>query len=88
MIWGESIEKSKWEYFNILVFDCNIMILTKGAYIMQERIFHVLMQELCSEMEIKMEILSYGWILQLSKDGKVRHIAGNRFDIYQRRAKR
>ncbi len=48
---------------------------------MQERIFHVLMQELCSEMEIKMEILSYGWILQLSKDGKVRHIAGNRFDI-------
>lgn len=48
---------------------------------MQERIFHVLMQELCSEMEIKMEILSYGWIIQLSKDGKVRHIAGNRFDL-------
>lgn len=48
---------------------------------MKEKIFHVLMQELCSEMEIKMEVLSYGWILQLSKGEKVRHIAGTRFDI-------
>lgn len=48
---------------------------------MEERIFHVLMRELCSEMGIKMEKLSYGWILQLTKDGKIRHITGNCFDI-------
>lgn len=48
---------------------------------MDERIFHVLMREVCSEMGIKIEKLSYGWILQLSKDGKVRHITGTRFDL-------
>lgn len=47
----------------------------------EERIFHHLMRELCSEMNIKMEKLSYDWILQLTKGGKVRHIAGNRFDL-------
>jgi len=47
----------------------------------QERIFHTLMRELCQEMGIKMEKLSYDWILQLTKDGKVRHITGNRFDL-------
>ena len=39
------------------------------------------MQELCSEMNIKMEKLSYDWVLQLSKDGKVRHITRNHIDI-------
>ncbi|MBR3132708.1 MAG: hypothetical protein IKG42_01285 [Clostridia bacterium] len=48
---------------------------------MQERVFHVLMRELCDEMGIKMEKLSNDRILQLTKDGKVRHIDGNRFDI-------
>lgn len=48
---------------------------------MEERIFHVLMRELCREMDIKMEKLSNDRILQLTKDGKVRHIDGNRFDI-------
>jgi len=48
---------------------------------MDERIFHVLMRELCSELGIELKKLSYDWILELSKDGKVRHIAGNRFDI-------
>lgn len=48
---------------------------------MEERKFHVLMREACSELGIKIEKLSYDWILQLSKNGKVRHIAGNRFDI-------
>lgn len=47
---------------------------------MEERTFHVLMRELCTEMGIKLEKLSYDWILQLSKDGKVRHITGTRFD--------
>lgn len=48
---------------------------------MEERCFHVLMRELCTEMGIGFEKLSFGWILQLTKDGKVRHITGNRFDI-------
>ena len=49
---------------------------------MEERIFHCLMRELCQEMGIKMEKLSYDWILQLTnKKGKVRHITGNRFDL-------
>lgn len=48
---------------------------------MEERIFHVLMREVCDEMGIKVEKLSYDWILQLSKDGKVRHVTGTRFDL-------
>lgn len=48
---------------------------------MEERTFHVLMRELCTEMGIELKKLSYDWILQLTKDGKVRHITGNRFDI-------
>ena len=48
---------------------------------MEERIFHVLMREVCAEMGIKVEKLSYDWILQLSKDGKVRHVTGTRFDL-------
>ena len=47
----------------------------------EERTFHRLMRELCSEMNIKLEKLSYGWILQLTKDGKVKHITGTRFDL-------
>lgn len=48
---------------------------------MEERIFNVLMKEVCTELGIKMETLSYGWVQQLSKDGKVRHITGRRFDL-------
>ena len=48
---------------------------------MEEHIFHTIMKELCEEMDIKLEKLSYDWILQLSKDGKVRHIIGRRFDL-------
>lgn len=48
---------------------------------MEERIFHVLMREVSAEMGIKVEQLSYDWILQLSKDGKVRHVTGTRFDL-------
>jgi len=39
-----------------------------------------ILQELCKEMDIKIESLSYGWIFKLSKDNKVRYITGN-FDI-------
>lgn len=48
---------------------------------MEERLFHVMLGEVCEEKGIKMEKLSYNWILQLTKDGKVRHITGCRFDI-------
>lgn len=46
----------------------------------EERFLHVMIRELCDEMNIKVEKLSYGWLLQLSKDGKVRHITRNHFD--------
>ena len=39
-----------------------------------------MLQELCQEMNIKIESLSYGWIFKLSKDNKVRYITG-KFDI-------
>ena len=48
---------------------------------MEERIFHILMKEVCDEFGIKMEKLSYDWILKLSKDGKIRYITGSRFDL-------
>ncbi|MCI8759559.1 MAG: hypothetical protein HFJ34_00245 [Clostridia bacterium] len=47
---------------------------------MEKKILITIIQELCEEMNIKMEKLSYGWILQLSKDGKVRHILDYLFD--------
>lgn len=46
----------------------------------EERFFHKIIKELCLEMDIKFEKLSYDWVLQLSKDGKVRHITRNLFD--------
>lgn len=46
----------------------------------EERFLHVVIRELCDEMNIKVEKLSYGWLLQLSKGGKVRHITQNHFD--------
>ena len=47
---------------------------------MEEKFLHTIIRELCSEMNIKMEKLSYDWVLQLSKEGKVRHIKGYHFD--------
>lgn len=46
----------------------------------EERFLHKMIKELCLEMDIKFEKLSYDWVLQLSKDGKVRHITRNLFD--------
>ncbi len=48
---------------------------------MEERVFHVLMREVCTELGIRIEKLSYDWVLQLTKGDKVRHITGTRFDI-------
>ena len=47
----------------------------------EERIFHTIIKEICEEKGITVEKKSYDWILQLTKDGKVRHITGNRFDL-------
>lgn len=48
---------------------------------MDNKIFQCIIQEVCAEQKIAVESLSYGWILQLSKDGKVRHITGYNFDL-------
>ena len=47
----------------------------------EERFFHTIIKEICEENNIEVTKLSYDWILQLKKDGKIRHITGNRFDI-------
>ena len=47
----------------------------------KERFLDGIIRELCEEMDIKLEKLSNDWILQLSKDGKIRHITRNHFDI-------
>lgn len=46
----------------------------------QERFLDRVIREVCEEMGICLEKLSYDWILQLSKEGKVRHITRNHFD--------
>ena len=46
----------------------------------EERLLHRMVRELCQEMDIKFEKLSFDWILQLSKNGQVRHITDNMFD--------
>lgn len=46
----------------------------------EETLFHFMIKEICLEMDIKVEKLSYDWVLQLSKEGKVRHITRNLFD--------
>ena len=33
-----------------------------------------LIYEICKELNIKIEELSYGWIYKLTKDGKIRYI--------------
>lgn len=48
---------------------------------LEERFFHTMIRELCSEMDIKMDKLSYDWVLQLSKEGKIRHITRNHLDL-------
>lgn len=48
---------------------------------METRFFPKIIGEVCDELEIKVEKLSSGWILQLSKDGKIRHITDRIFDI-------
>lgn len=48
---------------------------------MSNQFFTTIIEEICDELNIKVEKLSSGWILQLTKDDKIRHITGNLFDI-------
>lgn len=40
-----------------------------------------IIDEICKEKQIEEKILSYGWIRELKKDGKVVHIVRNNFDL-------
>jgi glutathione synthase/RimK-type ligase-like ATP-grasp enzyme len=42
--------------------------------------FNEMIREVCAERNIRCETLSFGWLLSLTRDGKVRHIAGHHFD--------
>lgn len=49
---------------------------------MNENVFHKIIEELCIELNIKLEKLCDGdWVLQLTKNNVVRHIIGYRFDL-------
>lgn len=48
---------------------------------MKEKTFHKIIKELCSEMNINLKRISYDWILELSKNDRVIHIMGNKFDL-------
>lgn len=43
--------------------------------------FQKLIKEICNELGIKYKILSKKWIMRLEKDGKVRYLSGNKFDL-------
>lgn len=47
----------------------------------EERVFHTIIREICSEKGIICNKLSYNWILELKRNNQVYHIAGNRFDL-------
>ena len=44
-------------------------------------IVHVLIAEICQEKKIDLEVLSYHWILKLTKNGENHFIIGNNFDL-------
>ena len=47
----------------------------------EEKNFYKIIDDICREKEIKQTLLSYGWIRELSKNNKIRHIIGYQFDI-------
>ena len=48
---------------------------------MENKIFIQIIKELCNEMNIYIDILSYDWILKLSKNNKTKYIVANKFDL-------
>lgn len=57
------------------------LMAENGELEMNNPFFYNLIQEICSEMDIKSEKMSYDWVIQLSKNGKISHIARNYFDL-------
>ena len=47
----------------------------------QEKLLYRFIEEICAENGITLDVLSYGWIRKLSKDGKVAYIIGNKFGL-------
>ena len=43
--------------------------------------YHVLIKEICDELNIKFKILSKDLVIMLEKDGKIKYITGFKFDI-------
>ena len=48
---------------------------------MSERILVQLLREISCEEQIRLTVLSHGWLCRLEKNGIVRHVYGNNFDI-------
>ena len=48
---------------------------------MAERFFHRLIKEICAEKDIRMKVLSFGMIIKLKKDDKIRYIIQNCFQL-------
>lgn len=48
---------------------------------MKETLSLKLIDEICKEKGIEVNYLSYGWIRELKKNGKIRHIVRNTFDL-------
>ena len=43
--------------------------------------YQKIIKEICNELNIKYKVLSKRWIIRLEKDGKVRYLSGNKFDL-------
>lgn len=43
--------------------------------------FHKIIEEICQELNINYTYLSKEWIIKLTKDNKVKYLAGNKFDL-------
>lgn len=43
--------------------------------------FHKIIEEICQELNINYTYLSKDWIIKLTKDNKVKYLAGNKFDL-------
>ncbi len=48
---------------------------------MEKRFIHEIIESICLEKGIDFQLLSYNWIMQLSKKDLVRHIVSNDFDL-------
>ena len=47
----------------------------------EEKIIHKLIKEICIEENIKFKLLSRDWIIRLEKDNKIRFVSGYKFDL-------